>query len=175
MIDRVFWDIDETLIHTETRPFGPGYNDVAFELDDSTYYTKIRPCSNELVNFSRNLVGSNNVYILTTATRDYAHEINRIAGWGFEHNHIFSREDLYEHRYNIGYGSTVTAQHKTVSSQNNVLIDNLPHRVNFNKMCFIGINHTRYLEIDDYYGVEYSDSTFMNDVKEFLTNLHTNG
>lgn len=64
MIDRVFWDIDETLIHTETRPFGEGFGDVPLVLSDYTYYTKIRPCSMQIVEFSRRLVGHSNVYIL---------------------------------------------------------------------------------------------------------------
>jgi hypothetical protein len=172
MIDRIFWDIDETLIHTEMRSFGEGYNDVEFKLDGVSYYTKIRPCSSDLVTFSRNLVGADNVYILTTATRAYAHEINRIAGWSFEHNHIFSREDLHEHRRSTAYGGTATVAHSHVSSQKNVLIDNLPPRDNRNKMSFIGISLPRYLKIEDYYGVDFPDCTFVSDVKEFLLKLH---
>lgn len=174
MIDRIFWDIDETLIHTEVRPFGPGYNDVPFELEDSTYYTKIRPCSLSLIQFSVNLVGKDNVYILTTATRDYAREINRIAGWGFENDHIFSREDLHANRYSVGYGGSATMAHKEVSSPKNVLIDNLPPRENAAKMSFIGIGYERYLKIVDYYGVDFPDCTFEEDVKEFLLK-HQNG
>jgi hypothetical protein len=168
MIDRIFWDIDETLIHTEFMAFGPGYNDVAFKLDGSTYYTKIRPCSNELIKFSRDLVGAHNVYILTTATRDYAHEINRIAEWDFTHDHIFAREDLHEHRYGTAYGGSGTAQNSLISSPNNVLIDNLPYRENWNKMSFIGIDAEQYLKIDDYFGVDFPDCPFVDDVKEFL-------
>lgn len=172
MIDRVFWDIDETLIHTETRPFGEGYGDVEFELDGGTYYTKIRPCSNDLIKFSRDLVGTENVYILTTATRDYALEINRIAGWGFKECNIFAREDLHLNRYSIGYGGVATMANTKISSPKNVLIDNLPPRENFNKMCYIGIDCNRYLKIEDYYAVEYANCKFESDVKEFLLKLH---
>jgi hypothetical protein len=174
MIDRVFWDIDETLIHTEMRPFGEGYNDVEFKLDGVSYYTKIRPCSSELVAFSRDLVGADNVYILTTSTRDYAREINRITGWNFAHDHIFSREDLYEHRCSTAYGGSAFVQNEKVASANNVIIDNMPSGQNWGKISFIGINRERYLKIDDYYGVDFADCTFVEDVKEFLTKLHAN-
>ena len=174
MIDRVFWDIDETLIHTEFSPFGEGFNDVPLVLEDHTYYTKIRPCSMHLVEFSRQLVGSENVYILTTATRDYAQEVNRLASWNFPHGHIYSREDLKNHRYSTAYGGSGTAQNKEIASSNNVLIDNLPHRENWNKMSFIGIDSERYLKIQDYYGVDFPDCTFVEDVEKFLLKLHNN-
>lgn len=174
MIDRVFWDIDETLIHTETRCFGEGFGDVPFVIGGSTYYTKIRPCSMQLVEFSRQLVGHANVYILTTATREYAREVNRLAGWNFPHSHIFAREDLHEHRYSMAYGGYTTVANREVSSRNNVLIDNLPARENWNKMSFIGIAQDRYLKIDDYYGVDFPNCTFIEDVEQFLLNLHNN-
>jgi hypothetical protein len=176
MIDRVFWDIDETLIHTEMRPFEEGWNDVEFKLDGDSYYTKIRPCSTDLVTFSRNLVGAENVYILTTSTRDYAREINRIAGWDFAHDHIFSREDLHEHRYTTAYGGYTTMENKSISSPNNVIIDNLPTRENWNKMAFIGIDSERYFKVPDYWGADFPDDKFLiEDIKEFLTKLHSNG
>lgn len=175
MIRRIFWDIDETLIHTEMHSFGEGYDERAFNLPDDgfTYYTIIRPCSKNLIEFSRNLVGFDNVYILTTATRDYAREINRLAGWEFPHEQIFSREDLHEHRYSTAYGGSATAANRTVADPNNVLIDNLPCRENWNKCSFIGINdRNRYLHISDYYGVNYPDDSFPQDVQKFLTRLH---
>lgn len=174
MIKRIFWDIDETLIHTSLGKFEEGYNDVEFTLPDDpyTYYTVIRPCSHDLIKFSRNLVGAENVCILTTSTPDYAREINRIAGWEFPHNQIYTRDDLHEHRYSTAYGGYTTLANKEVSDPNNVLIDNLPIRENANKCSFIGIDSDRYLRIRDYYGTNYPDCSFEQDVREFLKNTH---
>lgn len=72
----------------------------------------------------------------------------------------------------MAYGGYTTVANREVSSPNNVLIDNLPARENWNKMSFIGINTERYLKIYDYYAVDYPDCTFVEDVEEFLLNLH---
>jgi hypothetical protein len=169
MIKRIFWDIDETLIHTSLYPFEDGTACKQFMLPDSPiiYYTIIRPCSKALIEYSRDLVGKDNVYILTTSTHDYANEINQLAGWEFDMNHILTREVIDEHRYATAYGSSTSCQHK-LADKNNVLIDNLPPRCNENKMILIGIKSDRYLQIRDYYGVDFSDETFQEDVMEFL-------
>jgi hypothetical protein len=172
MINRIFWDIDETLIHTVLRK--PDQDHVSFSLDDGMYYTFIRPCSKALIDFSRELVGTDRVHILTTATRDYAREVNRLAGWGFKNEDIFSREDQAGHmrRFSLAYGkSHEECDPHIYAHKNNVIIDNLPPRQNFNKIEFIGIGNTHqdnYLKINDYYGVEFADSTFEQDVKDFL-------
>ena len=174
MINKIFWDIDETLIHTTIRD--PEQDHFKFTLEDdlTTYHTILRPCSNRLIEFSRNLVGVDNVHILTTATRDYAQEVNRKAGWGFKNEDIFAREDLKYHTTKINglYGAHDSIDPHIYAHKNNVLIDNLPPRENWKKVCFIGIPstyHTNYLMIDDYYGVNCPDDSFESDVKEFLT------
>lgn len=175
MINKIFWDIDETLIHTLMSD--PKQEHVQLVFDDHTYYTIIRPVSHELIQFSRNLVGKENVHILTTATRDYAEQVNALAGWGFDNADIFTREDQAAARvwvataYGGGYGATTPHEY---ANPNNVLIDNLPPRENQGKIQFIGISDTyktNYLKIDDYYGVDFPDNSFEEDVKTFLTNL----
>jgi hypothetical protein len=172
MINRIYFDIDESLIFTTMRD--PNQEHIVLALDDALYYTIVRPCAKTLIDFARDLVGADRVHILTTATRDYAREVNRLADWGFENSNIFSREDLskYSVRFPLAYG----ASHEERSShfyahKNNVIIDNLPPRENQNKIAFIGINDTyqdNYFRINDYYGVEYADSNFEQEVKEFL-------
>jgi hypothetical protein len=171
MINKIFWDIDETLIHTSLHE--PDQKHISFALEDdlSMYYTIIRPCSHRLIEFSRELVGADNVHILTTATRDYAQEVNRQAGWGFKNEDIFTREDLEYHTTKLAgiYGES---DPHIYAHKNNVLIDNLSPRENWRKVTFIGIPndyHTNYLQVRDYYGVDFPDDLFEADVKKFLT------
>ena len=173
MINRIYFDADETLIHTEMRP--PNQDHIVLALDDGgMYYTILRPCAKRLIEFARDLVGKDRVHILTTATRDYAQDVNRQAGWGFKNEDIFAREDQAKHRrsFSTAYGGYhCEIDPHIYAHKDNVLIDNLPRRENQLKIGFIGIGKTEdtnYLKIDDYYGVEYSDSTFEEDVKNFL-------
>jgi hypothetical protein len=171
MINKIYWDIDETLIHTMMRP--PEQKHISFSLEDGMYYTIIRPCSKELIEFSREMVGAENVHILTSATYDYAMEINRQADWGFKAEDIFAREDMNKHtlsRPTIYSSSMYEVNPHIYAHKNNVLIDNLPPRQNDIKTSFIGINPvTNYLKIHDYYGVNnLGEDDFVKQVKEFL-------
>jgi len=168
MITCVFWDIDECLIHTSVNS-DPEQECLTFGLDAdlNTYYTIVRPCALEVIEYSRNLVGSDNVYILTTSTRDYASEISRLAGWNFDNDHILTRETLQQYNVPIAYGARATLAHAK-----NVLIDNLMPHDNLDKMCLIGINNSRYFHVRDYYGVNNSDAEWKEDVLEFLNSKH---
>ena len=173
MINKVFWDIDETLIHTFLSE--PKQKHVRFALEfGGVYYTVIRPCSKSLIEFSRELVGAENVFILTSATKDYAREVNRLAEWGFPDDHIIAREEIEDHRYSTAYGGSHTVASKH-ASLDNVLIDNLEPRYNGDKISYLGIWQsldTNYLKITDYYGVNFPNDTFENDVIDFLSKVH---
>lgn len=172
MINRIYFDIDETLIHTTMRD--PNQEHIVLALDGALYYTIIRPCAKSLIDFARDLVSTGRVHILTTATRDYAQEVNRLAGWGFNNEDIFTREDINKHSrsFPVAYGGYHSECDPHIyAHKDNVIIDNLPRRENQKKISFIGIDNTQdanYLKIDDYYGVEFLDSTFEQDVKNFL-------
>lgn len=170
-INKIFFDIDNTLIFTDFSD--PFQDHITFTLpdQDTMYYTIIRPCASNLIEFSRNLVGHDNVYILTTAIEEYANKINELAEWGFEKDHIFCREHMQKNWYSTAYGGGATAP-CSVAHNNNVLIDNLPQRENCVKQDFIGIRYDRYLKIDDYYGNNYLDDPFEDDVIEFLKIKH---
>lgn len=176
MINRIYWDIDETLIHTMMRP--PEQKHISFSLEDGVYYTIIRPCAKELIDYSRSLVGHANVHILTSATYDYATEINRIADWGFRPEEIFAREDMNKHTLSRPtiYGSSMYEVNPHIyAHKNNVLIDNLPARGNDIKTSFIGIDPTtNYLKVHDYYGVNnLGEADFVKQVKEFLDEVQS--
>ncbi len=166
MIAAVFWDLDECLIHTEL--FDPDQQHHKFLLDDGkTYFSMFRPCARRVVDFSRDLVGSENVYVLTTSTTDYANEINIAANLGFRPEQIFAREDLRKRSYRLAYGGSGMMPHP-LANRNNVLIDNLSVRDNPSKMDFIGITENRYCLVSNYFGVNFPDDTFEEDVKKFL-------
>ncbi len=172
MINKIFWDLDSTLIHTEL--YNPNQEHVVFRIGGYNYYTIIRPCAKTLVEFCRQLVGKDNVYVLTTSTREYASNVNRLADLEFEPDHIIAREDIENAYVGTAYGGRAVNP-LDIASQENVLIDNLPPRENYSKTSLIGINGSyqeRYLKVDDYYGVNFTNDNFEETVKEFLTKLH---
>jgi len=164
MINKVYWDLDETLIHTHDEDYIK--HDFGFDLDTggwggSNYYkTKIRPGAQKVIDYSRSLVGSDNVWILTASIIDYATIINLMAGFGFRPDQIIAREHHKPH-----------LKSKKHQHPDNVLIDNLQPFENTNKMALIGINKDNYLRVKDYYGIDFSDSSFVNDCINFLDKI----
>jgi hypothetical protein len=169
MINKIFIDLDECILHTLLR--NPKQEHIRFTLEDdeNTYYTIIRPCAQKLIDYARELVGNDNVYILTTSTNAYANTINEMTRWGFERDHIITREEINRHLIPTAYGGSAYIEKEGIAHKDNVLIDNLPYRENMGKVTLIGINGDRYLKVRDYYGVngiDYDD--FEEDVREFL-------
>jgi len=168
MINCVFWDLDETLIHSMTESNDGNY-DFTIHLDNGawssvdTYYVKVRRDSKDVIDYSRELVGHKNVFILTAATYDYALSICNKADFGFKEDQIISREHIRQF---------VKPQESKYRNKNNVLIDNLPVYDNRDKLSVIGIRGDRYLKIEDYYGVDFSNELFKEDCKEFLDSVH---
>lgn len=175
MINRIFWDIDETLIHSEYYDFPQ--KTFSILLDDGEYFVAIRPCAQRLIEFSRELVGKENVHILTTARKDYAELINEKAGWGFSGEDILSREIINAHTFSssMGYCSFDDVNPHIFAHKDNILIDNLPPRENQKKIALIGIwptLETNYFQIRDWYGVNFPNDPFENQVKTFLMETH---
>lgn len=171
---RVFWDIDETLIHTSM--IEPKQKHCRFSLEEGggVYFTIFRPCAKDLIAYSRSLFGVDNVYILTAATIDYAREINRLGEFGFSDDHIIAREHISDHRYSTAYGGSAVVEHK-LGSKDNVIIDNLPAKFNEEKTSLLGIwktVETNYFQIKDYYGVNFPNDSFETDVQNFLQIHH---
>lgn len=173
MIHKIFFDIDETLLHTEVN-HDPGQECFVHTFEGSlkTYYTIFRPSARRILDFARELVGNENVYALTTATRDYAERLNAVGNFGWRNDQILTREDIEAHQWYGAYGSVNCNQHKTLANCRNVLVDNLPSRENEKKMALIGIGIPRYIKVEFYWGVNFPDDTFEEDVKQALTQLH---
>jgi hypothetical protein len=172
MINKLFWDIDETLIHTlfnekTTQPH------ISFKLpnDTATYNTIVRDCAQSVIDFSREIVGAENVYILTAATHDYAWTINNRTGWGFGEHQIIARDEIARHKTSTAYGGSCVLA-GMFAHRDNILIDNLPWRYNTDKMSLIGIRQDRYVKIEDYYGVDFEGCNFEEYVKEAIVSAH---
>lgn len=170
---RAFYDLDESIISSSTREPKQKHHRFALE-NGGIYYTIIRPCAKEIINYGRTLFGLNNVYILTSATKDYALEINRLGEFGFPDSHVFAREDLAAHYYPTAYGGGSNLPHE-LASVDNLLVDNLPPRENTEKIAFLGIWKTldeNYLKVQDYYGDNSTDALFAEKVIQFLDQRH---
>ena len=175
MIKRIFQDIDECILHTviNTHPHEtyveftlPGYDDGTLH----TYRTIIRPCAKELFEYYNSVVGKENVYILTSATRDYAETLNRLGEFGLDNDHIFSREDISKHSHSSAWswsGESHQMAHP-LADKDNVLIDNLPQRYNTSKIDFMNIAFDNYHQTPEYYGVNYTDDPFFDNIKKFI-------
>jgi len=169
---RMFWDIDETLISsTPARMKKYREPTFTFEVEDQGFNTCVRPCAKELIDFSRELFGFENVFILTTATSSYANEVNKLAGWEFNPSNIIAREDMekYTFRSAMLYASHTDYAAHPLAGPKNIIVDNLRAQDNEQKIFIMGINpFTNYLNVDHYYGENKGEESFIKLVKEFL-------
>ncbi len=180
MINNIYFDLDQCLLHSSVNVdpkqscLVHNYNDWddrKRKMVDNTYYTIIRPCAKGLFDFARGLIGEDRVYILTDSVLDYATTINNHAQF-VDPTKLLTREDIDRHKVFGAYGGSNILQHST-ADRNNVLVDNLPSRYNERKTSFLGImDHSRYLQVRDYWGVNFPDDPFEEDVKQFLNKLH---
>jgi hypothetical protein len=170
MIKRIFQDLDECILHTLVNKMpheGEKYVEFILGEDMHTYRTLIRPCAKELFEYYNSIVGKENVYILTTATRDYAESLNRLGEFGLDNDHIYAREDIQQYSISFGYGGEGTIA-IPIADKDNVLIDNLPPRHNYNKMDMMGIVTKNYYQTPEYYGNNLNDQDFFDGVREFI-------
>jgi len=169
MIKNIFFDLDECLIHCQVNE-DPQQHCLQFTLSEDlhNYYTIVHPRANFLIDYARKRTNFENVFILTTSTKGYASKINELAGFGFNEENILTRDTLKKHHFSTAYGGSATIPMKGIAHKDNILIDNLPWNANFSKMELIGITRDRYLQIRDYYGVNYPDDVFEVRVREFI-------
>ena len=169
MIKNIFFDLDECLIHTQVNQ-DPEQCCLKFIIgeDINKYYTIVHPRALFLIDYARTVTNLNNVFILTTSTKDYALKINELAGFGFEEKNIIGREIIQKQQYPAAYGGSSTIPLKNIANKENILIDNLSWKNNICKMELIGISSDRYLHVRDYYGVNYPDDVFETRVVQFI-------
>jgi hypothetical protein len=170
MIKRIFQDLDECILHTyvNSNPYdGQKYVEFYLTEDMHIYRTLIRPCAKELFEYYNSIVGKDNVYILTSATYEYACTLNKLGEFGLSEDHILAREHIQKQTISTAYGGEDTLP-VSIADKNNILIDNLPHYYNKSKMGVIGITRDNYHQTIEYYGSNHEEQIFLEDIKEFI-------
>jgi hypothetical protein len=171
MINRCYFDFDECLVSTIIYNTGDEEFsfDYGFRIGKQTYHTKINPFAWSVLQFARNLIGPENVWGITTSTREYCERINSIALLKFPENQILAREDIEAIMGQIQYDPEYNNPHK---HENNVLIDDLPPQRNEAKIIIGGITINNYCKVKAFYGLH--DEDFKKEVQGFLTKRHKN-
>lgn len=111
--------------------YGEYYTAGKFNMNGFWYNVFLRDNIRELLAFSRQLLGNDNVYILSTGVYDYVTWINHVLELGFDPNtNIFGRESIQGH-----------FKYPKFECTHNVLIDNedwwFHSQGNFNKVKFL--------------------------------------
>lgn len=173
-ISRIFFDLDETLIYTMIDEF-PKDHEYLSVIDNSglgpDYHFIVNPYAKDMIEYAQSLVGNENIFILTAAGKNYARKINSTAKFGFREENIFSYDDIRARKFQSGWELYNVIVHEDLKDENNVLIDNLPYRLNDDKCNFIGIRdvQNRYIQVRDFYGDATID--YFSLVKERLDKL----
>ena len=140
VIKQIFVDLDETLIHTFIKAWGDipteDATEVKFE-DGTSYYTVLREGAHD---FLAKLRAIGNVYMLTTATKEYALRMNDKFKLGFSDDIIYAREILY-------MGVALDLPKGKV-----YLFDNLAPRDNEKKIWFLrNVGKVKYIQVLTFY------------------------
>jgi hypothetical protein len=167
---KIFWDIDETLIHSRTYQHQHYAQQHIVDVHNELFYVSERPCAKTVIEYSRELFGAENVCILTAAAELYAERINIATGWNFPTSQIFGRETISRYSIKIPcmYGSTTLMSEHPLASRKNVLIDNLRYEWNEEKTNLMLITRENYQTFEDYIGDNEDDEIFRDTVKHFL-------
>jgi hypothetical protein len=173
MINGIYFDLDECLIRSiaaaKNQVCPPDCLELNFERE--RYFTRVRPAAKELIQFARELIGADNVFILTHGTLDYASLINDLANFGFPYQQVITREDWgHWNRYYAGQTPYQNADWR------NVLIDNedyFEERAS-KKMLYLNIDRDRYFKVRPYLGhtLPETERKFLEDCKKFILEKH---
>ena len=174
----VYVDLDETLIHSTplhgsippdfvARP-GEIMFDTGTPQYPDVYHSIQRPGSAELLYCLRQLVGAENVFMLTVATIDYALPINRGFQLGFPDDQIYAREHLH------GNSKYRQVKRKSDPEAKAYLLDNLPRYELGGKLAFIHqfggirIDQTYHWKISDFLPAEDALPLSPEDIQNIL-------
>ncbi len=172
MINCIFLDLDQCLIYgafpTETIPMK---EDFIVDLESGEmYFAFVRNGAKEVIEFSRQLVGEENVFILTNSRREYALRMNKEADFGFSPKNIIARENYCKPTM-AGYCAVHPTHEKY--SKKNVLIDDYDFEMNPVKNNFIGrIESKNYFKCKAFKGINCKKDNFAEKVIDFLKEKH---
>lgn len=149
METKIWLDLDDTLIKSFYIENDIFYDDLKNSKQTkhhrnechTGYLTFLRPIGDEIIKYSKELVGSENVYILTAASRNYALDIVREMVINISFSNIMTRDELDEFRVD-----------RVKQEGTNILIDDLPYYDNYHKLNYLDIpkNLERYIQIAPY-------------------------
>jgi hypothetical protein len=150
---RIFLDFDNTLGHSLCADSEKHADELLYDYGERFFGDKFemygygwhvtfkRPWADDLITFCKQLIGPDNVYILTTGMQDYIYWCNVKLKLGFDPNtKIFGREDIMRYQ-----------PHPRFTDTYNVLVDDLPYREhcgNGRKVNFLnGLPITQYVKV----------------------------
>lgn len=168
----IIFDLDETLIHSRFITKNKSIETIKSLCNDEyltaielhpRYCTFLRPIAFEMLKFSRNLVGKDNVYIATISMGDYATDICTKA-FGFKPNKIFAREELCE-----------MGKIRALNNTRNIIVDNTNFTHNYIKTEFFSVPSCRYIQCPDFdplfYFNQKNDLEFLEKLKNKLNEI----
>ena len=145
----IYLDLDETLIHAIPTGRGGIGKRTLINAGGDKYGVLLRPLAKTMLADCRALA---HTALITTATRDYALEMNKVFQLGFTEDEIFAREDFIKFEFkNVMITSDAVRENVSPGA---VLIDNaepdyLYARI---KRKFLGIPEDNYYQVRTFNG-----------------------
>lgn len=179
-ITKIFLDVDETLLHTiiaydvaHAEELIDRYSEYwpykTNMFDGSILISFLRPIAHDLIDYCRELVGSNNTYLLSFGTRPYIRKLNSDFGFRFEEDHFYAREDI---RYKVGSDLFKSTRNVLVDNETFDFHANVERNNGFGKLSYLsGLKTKNFLNIKPFtvWGTEYSyDNDFFKTIMESL-------
>ena len=120
----IYLDLDETLIHSEFIENHYLVKNDVFEQGEyhKGYITFVRPIAWEFIDFCHELVGRENLFILTAASKDYAEDVIKGIGCFDKFNKIISSRETED---------------QNAVDEFPILVDDFPR--NYEKLRYLGI------------------------------------
>ncbi len=169
MRTRIFFDLDETLVHVYL-PTAADRDSIQFSYEFegqvmSNWVFEIRKQAKDLIKKARDKVGHDNVFILTASVRSYATAINDAAEFMFNPSNILCREDMKQ--FKLGNNPDLV---KELALTRNILIDNLEARDNKDKINFLQVKNGDYFSVNNYYAYDIEHDDFPDKVNLAIKN-----